>query len=215
MFLSLFATSRLAQQVVADFAVDALACVAVFTLQLHQCLRGERIGAVDAVSHEVRHDGIALSPQILQQFDGLVGHLVVAREFAVSVEQRSHRVDENDVDRAAAQSGGGALVGLAKGVVLGPIAAQLHLKECAHLLFALGLKNAVHHSESALDKLRQHGDAPIGEILRTNAEQFPRLLLHGGELEFVGEEGVFGAELVVVAVHSRLLGIEHTSLTEK
>ena len=99
--------------------------------------------------------------------------------------------------------------------MLGPIATQLHLKECAHLLFALGLKNAVHHSESALDKLRQHGDAPIGEILRTNAEQFPRFLLHGSELEFVGEEGVFGAELVVVAVHSRLLGIEHTSLTEK
>ena len=44
MFLSLFATRRLAQQVVADFAVDALARVAVFTLQLHQCLRGERIG---------------------------------------------------------------------------------------------------------------------------------------------------------------------------
>ena len=98
MFLSLFATRRLAQQVVADFAVDALARVAVFTLQLHQCLRGERVGAVDAVSHEVRHDGVVFSPQILQQFDGLVGHLVVAREFAVSVEQRSHRVDKNDVD---------------------------------------------------------------------------------------------------------------------
>ena len=35
MFLSLFATRRLTQQVVADFAVDTLACVAVFTLQLH------------------------------------------------------------------------------------------------------------------------------------------------------------------------------------
>ena len=51
-----------------------------------------------------------------------------------------------------------------------------------------------------MNKLGQQGDAAIGEILRTAAEQAPCCALDGAQGEFVGKEGILAHQLLVITL---------------
>ena len=116
---------------------------------------------------------------ILQEGNGSVGHLVIVSQLSIGVIEWGDGIDEHNVDAAVAQGSSSAGRWLAEGVVCGPVAAQFDIKQLAQDLRVVGVQDVVHQVETALNKLRQQGDAAVGKILRTAAKQTPCRALDG------------------------------------
>ena len=181
-------------------AVDALARLAVVAAQLDKGLAGQGVVTLDAGIAKHGDDAVLLGADVLEQGDGAVGHPVVVGHLATGVVEWGNGVDEHDVDAAVAQRTARARRRLAEGVMRRPIAAQLDVKQRPQRLGVAGVEYVVHQVETALDKLGKQGDAAVGEILRTAAEQAPCRALDGAQREFVGKEGILAHQLLVIAL---------------
>ena len=98
-----------------------------------------------------------------------------------------------------------------------PVACQRYGKQAAQLLdVAIGIEKVGHQAEASFHVAGEHGNAPAREILRTHAERFPYKTFGLAQREFVFQERIFAAKLLVIAVVGIFLQIvEHSGLSEK
>ncbi len=99
-------------------------------------------------------------------------------------------------------------------VVSSPVAGEVDVEERAQCGFAIGFDDVGEQSEPAVEHLSEHGDATVGESLRTHAEHFPDGAFERSEVELIGEEGIFAAEALVVTVSAVEIGVEKSGVAE-
>ena len=192
---------------VSDATAQTVALVAVAALQLNQGLRVAGRVHLEAALLPHARDVILLGLQLLQQVEGAVAERLLVRVAPVGKEHGHAGVEDNQVDGRGRQAFGAARTLGAEGVVGLPVGGHLrvqHLGECHHV------GTVEEHGERRAPlvvQVGQLGEADMGEVLRAQAHEAPQQVVHGLQRELMGQEPVFAAQLVEIAVGKGLLAI--------